>query len=296
MTQPTALANGRVPAPSAKEPSLSFGARLAASLSARGSLCVGIDPHAALLRDWGLPDDVDGLARFTAVCVDAFAGLAAVVKPQSAFFERFGAAGVAVLERTVADCRAAGALVVLDVKRGDIGSTMAAYAQAYLEPSSPLAADAMTVSPFLGVGSLEPAFSAATEHGAGLFVLALTSNPEGPQFQHARTSAGVSVAQTVVDELAARNGAHQPMGSFGVVVGATIGSSVAELAQLNGPYLVPGIGAQGGTSADVRRIFGAGLANVVPSVSRQVLAAGPNVTALRDAIARVGEQFAFLRR
>jgi orotidine-5'-phosphate decarboxylase len=268
---------------------------LDAALSARGSLCVGIDPHAALLRDWGLNDDVAGLARFSAVCVEAFGGVAAVIKPQSAFFERFGAAGIAVLERTVADARAAGALVVLDVKRGDIGSTMAAYAQAYLNPSSPLAADAMTLSPVLGVGSLEPAFRAATEHRAGLFVLALTSNPEGPQFQHARTGAGASVAQTVVDELAGRNGAQQPMGAFGVVVGATIGASVAELARLNGPYLVPGIGAQGGTSDDVRRIFGTGLSNVVPSVSREVLRAGPDVDALRDAAARVGEQFTFLR-
>jgi orotidine-5'-phosphate decarboxylase len=296
VTHPSAVIGAGATAGVANEHSLPFGARLAAALSARGSLCVGIDPHAALLRAWGLADDVNGLARFSAACVDAFAGVAAVVKPQSAFFERFGAAGVAVLERTVADCRAAGALVVLDVKRGDIGSTMAAYTQAYLDPSSPLAADAMTVSPFLGVGSLEPAFSAATEHGAGLFVLALTSNPEGPQFQHARTAAGVTVAQTVVDELAARNRDQSPMGSFGVVVGATIGSSVAELAQLNGPYLVPGIGAQGGTSDDVRRIFGTGLANVVPSVSREVLAAGPDVNALRDAVVRVGEQFAFLRR
>ena len=256
---------------------------------------MGIDPHPGLLRDWGLADDVEGLARFSAVCVEAFGPMAAVVKPQSAFYERFGAAGVAVLERTVADCRAAGALVVLDVKRGDIGSTMAAYAQAYLDPSSPLAADAMTVSPFLGVGSLEPAFAAAAAHGAGVFVLALTSNPEGPLFQHAQTSTGASVAQTVVNDLAVRNAARVPMGPFGVVVGATIGSSVAELSRLNGPYLVPGIGAQGGTSADVRRIFGTGLANVVPSVSREVLRAGPDVRALRTAVARVAEQFAFLR-
>jgi orotidine-5'-phosphate decarboxylase len=293
--RPDVVTGGRSDGLRANERSVStFGARLDAALSARGSVCVGIDPHAALLKDWGLTDDADGLARFSAICVEAFGAMAAMVKPQSAFYERCGAAGIAVLERTVADARAAGALVVLDVKRGDIGSTMAAYAQAYLDPSSPLAADAMTVNPFLGVGSLEPAFRAATEYGAGLFVLALTSNPEGPQFQHARTAAGVSVAQTVVDEVAARNGAQQPMGSFGVVVGATIGSAAAELSQLNGPYLVPGIGAQGGTPADVRRIFGTGLANVVPSVSREVLRAGPDVHALRDAVARVGEQFAFL--
>ena len=275
---------------------MTFGARLDAALSARGSLCVGIDPHPGLLRDWGLTDDVDGLSRFSGACVEAFAGMVAVLKPQSAFFERFGAAGIAVLERTVADCRAAGALVVLDVKRGDIGSTMAAYAQAYLDPASPLASDAITLSPYLGVGSLEPAFAVASAHGAGVFVLALTSNPEGPQVQHARTTAGENVAQAVVDDLAARNAAQEPMGSFGVVVGATIGFSVAELSGLNGPYLVPGIGAQGGTPADVRRIFGAGLGHVVPSVSREVLRAGPDVPALVAAARRVGRQFEFLRQ
>src|SRR5436305_6416268 len=132
----------------------SFGRRLDAAVDARGSLCVGIDPHAALLESWGLPDDATGLAHFADACVAAFADTAAVIKPQSAFFERFGSAGIAVLERTVAACRAAGALVLLDVKRGDIGSTMAAYAEAYLTPAAPLAVDAITVSPYLGVGAL----------------------------------------------------------------------------------------------------------------------------------------------
>ena len=100
---------------------MTFAGRLDEALSSRGSLCVGIDPHAALLRDWGLPDDASGLERFALTCVSAIGDEAAVVKPQSAFFERFGAAGIAVLERTVRLARDAGALVVLDVKRGDIG-------------------------------------------------------------------------------------------------------------------------------------------------------------------------------
>ena len=247
------------------------------------------------MRDWGLNEDVAGLERFARSSVEAFGDTVAVVKPQSAFFERFGSAGIAVLERTVADCRSAGAIVVLDVKRGDIGSTMAAYAQAYLDPSSPLAADAITVSPYLGVGSLDPAFDAAAAHGAGVFVLALTSNKEGPQVQHAVTSDGTTVAQTVIDEVAARNADAAPMGPFGVVVGATIGESVADLSRLNGPYLVPGIGAQGGTPDDVRRIFGAGLRHVLPSVSREVLRHGPDVPELRDAVLRMRDEFAFLR-
>jgi orotidine-5'-phosphate decarboxylase len=275
--------------------SASFGARLEAALTARGSLCVGIDPHPALLQSWGLVDDVAGLSAFADACVEAFGAHAAVVKPQSAFFEAYGSAGIEVLERTVAACRAAGALVVLDVKRGDIGTTMAAYARAYLDPASTLAADAVTLSPYLGVGSLQPAFELCAEHGAGAFVLALTSNPEGPQVQHARAEDGRTVAQVIIDELAERNRGADPLGSYGVVVGATIGDSIARLDGLNGPFLVPGIGAQGGTAEDVRRIFGDALSAVVPSVSRSVLRHGPDVAALRDAAGREAESFAFLR-
>jgi orotidine-5'-phosphate decarboxylase len=272
-----------------------FGARLDEAVSARGSLCVGIDPHPGLLADWGLADDVDGLARFADACVAAFAGTAAVIKPQSAFFECYGAAGIAVLERTVSACRAAGALVVLDVKRGDIGTTMAAYARAYLDPAAPLAADAITVSPYLGVGSLQPAFDLAASSGAGLFVLALTSNPEGPQVQHARSADGRLVAQVVLDELGARNAGASPVGSFGAVVGATIGDVDVELATMNGPFLVPGIGAQGGTADDVHRIFGDAMRFVVPSASREILRDGPNVSALRAAVEHTVADFAFLR-
>ena len=237
---------------------------------------------------------VAGLERFCEICVGAFADLAAVVKPQSAFFEAFGSAGVAVLERTIAACRAIGALVLLDVKRGDIGSTMSAYAQAYLDPASPLAADAITVSPYLGVGSLAPAFDAAAAHGNGVFVLAVTSNPEGGQVQLASLPGGRSVAQAVVDELAGRNRGTAPLGSLGVVFGATATHRGVDLTQLNGPILAPGIGAQGGTPEDVRQLFG-GAPAVLPSVSRSVLREGPVVEALRSAVARQVELFAFLR-
>lgn len=273
----------------------SFGTRLDAALDARGSLCVGIDPHPQLLTEWGLTDDVDGLARFAQRCVEAFGETAAVVKPQSAFFEAYGSAGIAVLERTIRELRSAGALVVLDVKRGDIGSTMTSYARAYLEPSAPLAVDAITLSPYLGVGSLQPAFDLCERYGAGVFVLALTSNKEGPQIQHARADDGRSVARIVLDELADRNTGATPMGSLGVVVGATIGNADVDLTRLNGPFLVPGIGAQGGSADDVRRIFGAALPAVLPSVSRGVLRHGPDVATLRAAVQQQTEEFAFLR-
>ena len=272
-----------------------FGERLDAALDERGSLCVGIDPHAALLEAWGLSADAAGLARFADTCVEAFAGVAAVVKPQSAFFEVHGAAGIAVLERLVGAARAAGALVLLDVKRGDIGSTMAAYAQAYLDPVSPLAVDAITVSPYLGVGALDPVFELGDRHGAGTFVLAATSNKEGPQIQHARSDDGRLVAQVVVDELAGRNAGATPLGSLGIVLGATVGESPVALDALNGPILAPGVGAQGGTAVDVRRLFGGVSRAVLPSVSRDVLRHGPDRAALRAAAARLVDEYAFLR-
>ena len=267
---------------------MSFGSRLRVALDAYGPVCVGIDPHASLLQQWGLSDSVDGLKAFADACVSAFAGQVAVVKPQSAFFERFGSQGIAVLEDTMQSLRHTGTLVVLDVKRGDIGSTAAAYADAYLDEDSPLAADAVTVSPFLGFGSLDPFFDVAQRNDAGVFVLALTSNPEAPEVQHA-VSGDRSVAGVMLDHLRTLNAGQEPMGSFGAVIGATIGSTEEDL-DINGPLLVPGFGAQGGSVDDVRRLFAGVLDRVVVSTSREVLAAGPDVGALRASAVRLNEQ------
>lgn len=277
-----------------------FGDRLSAALDARGSLCVGIDPHAGLLEAWGLPDSLAGVATFAAICVEALGDTVAVVKPQSAFFERFGSGGIAVLERTIADLRSLGTLVLLDVKRGDIGSTMGAYADAYLNPMSPIASDAITVSPYLGVGSLQPAFELAARHGAGVFTLALTSNPEAGDVQFATRADGRMLGQYVLDEVGALNAAGPcagPLGSFGVVVGATIRTDLAvDFGVVAGPILAPGVGAQGGSADSVRRIFGDSLPGVLPSVSREVLAAGPDPRALRESARRLVEEFAYLRK
>lgn len=267
---------------------MTFGSRLHAAVAARGPFCVGIDPHAGLLHDWGLADDVAGLERFALTVVEAVAPYASVVKPQSAFYERFGSRGVAVLERVVAQSRAAGALVLMDVKRGDIGSTSQAYADAYLDPASPLASDAITASPFLGFGSLDPMIDSARRHDAGVFVLALTSNPEGPEVQHAVTPDGRTVAGTVLDHLRRLNAGADPLGSFGAVVGATIGDTQEDLA-FHGPVLAPGFGAQGGTTADLRRIFGP-TGTVLASSSREVLRLGPDVAAMRDAVRRANDE------
>lgn len=272
--------------------STTFGTRMQAAVADRGRLCAGIDPHAGLLAAWGLEDSVAGLERFALAATEALAPVCSAIKPQSAFFERFGSRGVAVLERVIATGREAGAQVVLDVKRGDIGSTSQAYADAYLDSRSPLAADAITASPYLGLGSLEPMLATAAEHGAGVFVLALTSNPEAPQVQHARTAEG-SVAGSILAGLRERNAGVDGWGSFGAVVGATIGETDEDL-DVGGPLLVPGIGAQGGTPDDVRRIFGPAARLVLASSSREVLGAGPDPRALADAARRGNDAFAGL--
>ncbi|MFF8816232.1 orotidine-5'-phosphate decarboxylase [Streptomyces pactum] len=270
-----------------------FGVRLRRAMDTRGPLCVGIDPHASLLTDWGLTDDIAGLERFTRTVVEALAERVAVLKPQSAFFERFGSRGVAVLERAVAEARGAGALVLMDAKRGDIGSTMAAYAATYLDPASPLFSDAVTVSPYLGFGSLRPALDLAREHGSGVFVLALTSNPEGAEVQHAVRPGGATVAATVLDHLRAENAGaagEGTLGSFGAVVGATLGELSSYDLSIGGPLLAPGIGAQGATPADLPGVFGAAVRDVLPSVSRGVLRHGPGPAGLVSAAERFAEE------
>lgn len=260
-----------------------FGTRLAEAGERYGRLCVGIDPHPGLLDAWGLTRDVHGLARFTAICVEAFAGEVALVKPQVAFFEAYGSAGFAVLERAIADLADAGTLVCADAKRGDIGSTMDAYARAWLSDESPLACDCVTISPYLGVGALAPALDLAESTGRGAFVLARTSNPEGGTVQEARVD-DRSVAQSIVDEVAAHNRRHAPgrPGSVGVVVGATL-AVAPDLDDLGGPVLMPGVGAQGASAVDVERLAGAVRGPVFPNISREILRVGPDVAALRNA-------------
>ncbi len=271
-----------------------FGARLAAAADAHGPLCVGIDPHASLLADWGLADDAGGVREFALRVMEAVAGRVAAVKPQAAFFERHGSAGVAVLEEVVAAGRQTGTLVVVDAKRGDIGSTMGAYAEAFLRDGSPLAGDALTVSPYLGVGSLQPAVDLALATGRGLFVLCLTSNPEGRELQHARTSHGTSVAAGVAGYAASLNAGVEPFGSVGLVVGATVGDGArqagVDLAAVNGPLLAPGVGAQGAGPQELASVFGPARRLVLASSSRGVLRAGPDVAALRAAAASASSE------
>lgn len=267
----------------------SFGSRLGRAMAERGPLCVGIDPHPALLAAWGLNDDAAGLERFSLTVLEAVGSLAAAVKPQVALYERHGSKGMAALERTLAAAADAGVLSIADAKRGDIGSTMAAYADAWLRDGSSLAADSVTLSPYLGFESLRPALDLAAEHGRGVFVLALTSNPEGASVQHVGGSD--SVARRIVEAAAGENQRYGgALGSVGLVVGATVGTALADLdldlGAVRGPILAPGLGAQGATPADLRKTFGAAYPQVLGTSSRDILKAGPGVRGLQDAATR----------
>ena len=247
--------------------------------------------HPSSRRPFGsrLADSAAGLRDFALRTIDAVGGHVAAVKPQSAFFERHGSAGIAVLEETLAALRDLGTLSVLDVKRGDIGSTMAGYAQAYLSDDAPLASDSITVSPYLGYGSLTPALNLAEANGRGVFVLALTSNPEGVGVQHA-VNGDQAVAAGIVEGVTASNAqasGEGRLGSIGLVIGATVGGAVSDLGidlqRANGPLLAPGVGAQGAGPAELEAVFGTARRQVLASTSRGVLKAGPSIDELRKA-------------
>ncbi|WP_336923530.1 orotidine-5'-phosphate decarboxylase [Aquipuribacter sp. SD81] len=285
-------------------PPVPFAVRLQAALRAHGPLCVGLDPAPATLARWGLDDDVDGLRRFSDTVLDALAGRTALLKPQVAFYERFGSRGLAVLEDVLARCRAEGQLVLADAKRGDIGSTAAGYAAAWCDDASPLAADAVTLSPYLGYGSLAPVVDAAVASGRGVFVLCLTSNPEGAGVQLAGPTpdGSPSVAAGVAAAAAADDAGLAPehdVGPVGLVVGATVAPLLARsgvrLDAVRGHLLLPGLGAQGATPSDVAATAAAAGVpphRLVPSASREVLHAGPDVAALREQAGRLAEQCA----
>ncbi|WEO75683.1 orotidine-5'-phosphate decarboxylase [Cryobacterium sp. SO2] len=267
-----------------------FGERLQGAFDRFGRLCVGIDPHSWLLTDWGLPDSADGAESFGRRVVEASAGLVGIVKPQVAFYERFGSAGYAALERVLSDARDAGLVVIADVKRGDLGTSVEAYGQAWLSPGSALEVDAITVNPYMGVGSLASTIALATAEHKGLFLLAATSNPEAATLQQAVLAGGAqagltvaaSVLAAVTDINAAGSAATGTFGSVGVVLGATValedfGIDIhAPASAVVTPVLAPGFGHQGANPTDLTSLFGGYAQGVIVSESRSVLSAGPD--------------------
>jgi len=270
----------------------SFAERFTAARARYGPLVLGADPHAQVLSDWGLPDDAAGLERFTDIVLAAADGTVGLVKPQSAFYERHGWRGVRALTRLTESARAQGLLVILDVKRGDVGSTNAAYAQAYLGDGAPVQADAVTVHPYLGLAAAGDFTSRAAESGAAVLIVVRSSNPEGRAVQSAAGADGLTVEQRLLADIGALNARLAPgrLGPVGAVVGPDPGLPPLDLAAVNGPLLAPGVGAQGATPADVAAVFAACPDRVMPSASRSLLAAGPGTAALRDAAARLNEE------
>jgi orotidine-5'-phosphate decarboxylase len=270
----------------------SFAVRFAAVRARFGPLTWGLDPSGALLERWGLGDSADGLDRFADVVLEAAAGSVGLIKPQSAFYERHGWRGIRTLERLIAGARAAGLLVVLDVKRGDVGSTNAAYAEAYLGAGAPLEADALTVHPYLGLDAMDAFVSRAHQAGSCLLVVTRSSNPEGRAVQAALGADGRAVEAELLGRIGALNAALAPgeIGPVGAVIGAPPVEPPLDLRAANGLFLAPGLGAQGAGPADVGRTFAACSDRVMPSASRSLLAAGPDPDALREAAAALAAE------
>jgi orotidine-5'-phosphate decarboxylase len=272
----------------------SFGDRVAAAVAARGPLCAGIDPSAGLLARWGLSDDARGLRSFCASCIEGFADAVAVIKPQVAFFERHGSAGMAELERLIAAATAAGLIVIADAKRGDIDSTAEAYADAWLGEASALAVDAVTAHPYLGLGALTPLVRLGAANGRGVLVVARSSNPEGRGLQQATTSEGAAVEDMLLAEISELNGSPEvPAGTVGAVIGATLEPSAFALSQLGGVILAPGLGAQGAGPSDVAtRFAGCRPGSVLPSSSRGLLNEGPDPASLQRSARSLNRELA----
>jgi len=272
---------------------MGFGQKLAEAMDKYGPLSVGIDPSPEMLAHWGLPDTPEGVLTLGQAVTEACDRSVAAVKFQIAFFERHGARGIAALEKVLEAARHYNLLTIMDAKRGDIGSTMTGYAEAYLKPGAPLEVDAMTASPFLGVGSLEPAFTLANDNGKGVFVLCLTSNPEGSTIQHAKDEDGTAVATSIAATVAEWNQGAKPMGDIGLVIGATTGDAVRSLPVplylVNGPILAPGVGAQGAKVDQLTEMFKGASKHVLAHQSRAVLESGPFVEKLRGSIRSASE-------
>ena len=255
-------------------------------------LVFGADPSEALLRRWGLSVDAAGIDTFIDIVLDAIPENVGVIKPQSAFFEARGWQGMRSLERLIREARAMGALVLLDAKRGDIGSTADAYGSAYLGTAAPLQVDAITVAPYLGLDALTPMIHRAAASGSAVFVVARSSNPEGRALQTATLAEGVSVENALLRDIGRMNEAYG-LGTVNAVVGVHTPPLRDEvLRSSNALFLCPGFGAQGTTAVDIATAFRSVADRVLPTASRSLLDAGPDPKALADRWATLNEELA----
>jgi orotidine-5'-phosphate decarboxylase len=270
-----------------------FSQRLGGRVREFGPLCVGIDPASSTLAACGLADSADGALDFGRRVLEAADFRLSVVKPQAAFFERFGSAGWAALEHLIALARRNGVLVLLDGKRGDIDTTGEAYGEAFFRPDSPVRADAITVHAYLGFDALGRMLSLGLKHGCGTFVVVRSSNPEGRGLQLARLPDGSTVAGDLCRSITRYNEAAVPegLGPVGAVVGATCEDAGATADALPRSFiLAPGVGAQGATFGDVASRMPSARGRVLPSVSRAILSDGVSREAIGSVIRRFSEE------
>jgi orotidine-5'-phosphate decarboxylase len=281
-------------------PVVPFADRFEALAAARSPLCVGIDPAPETLQVWNLPASAEGVRVFGLEMVEAVGDIVGVFKPQIAFYERWGWQGMKAVDEVIRHVRSADALALADVKRMDIGHTLEAYAAAWIGPDAGTPVDAITLGAYMGSGSLKPVVERAVAHGAGLFVVVRSSNPDGIALQNARHEDRRTVAEALADDLSAfnaraLNGAG--VGPVGAVVGATLDDAEDVLDRLRASLiLAPGIGAQGATMADMKSRFGKTAARrALPTVSRQVAHAGPSRKAIREIVLKLRDEAFDLR-
>ncbi|HTX27315.1 MAG TPA: orotidine-5'-phosphate decarboxylase [Streptosporangiaceae bacterium] len=270
-----------------------FAVRFGAVRSRYGPLAWGLDPSGTILDAWGLGDTPKGLDRFAEITLEAASGTVGLLKLQAAFYERHGWQGFRTLQRLIGEARSTGLLVIVDAKRGDVATTNDAYAEAYLGADAPLGADALTVHPYLGLGAMGTFVSRAHEAGSCLLVVTHSSNPEGRAVQCATTLSGRSVEENLLVAIGELNTRLAPgeIGPIGAVVGPTGVDPALDLAAANGIFLAPGVGRQGATPADVAKVFAACPDRVIPSASRSLLAKGPDVARLGDAVGALANEF-----
>lgn len=269
-----------------------FAARLQQKIAEHGPLCVGVDPSASVLKSCDLPNTPEGAFEFGKRVLEAADFRISLLKPQSAFFERFGSAGLKAVEALTSLARSREVLVLLDGKRGDIDTTGAAYAEGYFSSTTTLRVDAVTVHVYLGLAALDPFLDIASRAEGGVFVVVRSSNPEGRELQTARLANGETVAQNLCREITLRNRRQgDSLGYIGAVVGATCDDAAETVAALPQSYiLAPGVGAQGATLQDVLTRMPSARGRVLPNVSRAILANGGSVADIRTTIRTLQDQ------
>lgn len=270
-----------------------FAIRLRERIDAHSPLCVGIDPSTQLLKSCGLPDTAEGALEFGRRVLEAAEFQLSIIKPQSAFFERFGSEGFRAMEQLTAFAREKDVMVLLDGKRGDIDSTGAAYAEGYFGPNATLRADAVTTHAYLGLRALKPFFEVANRTAGGVFVVVRSSNPEGRDLQNAKLASGETVAQSIAREITELNQSYsdETPGPIGAVVGATCEDAAETVAALPRSFiLAPGVGAQGATIDDILKRMPAARGRVLPNVSRAILANGAKQDEIATTIRALQDQ------